>query len=111
MEEQKQQGSMNQAKILTGTDDFRKLLFNSDIFVDKSLLVKEIIENSGDVVLIIRPRRWGKSLNMDMVEKFFSIEVDAAGNPLPYDQRVNNKLFTGGEVDLGLIWVLSGPRS
>ncbi|MDD9337858.1 MAG: AAA family ATPase, partial [Rickettsiaceae bacterium] len=88
-------------KMRVGDDDFKSLLFNSDIFVDKSLLVKEIIEDSGSVVLITRPRRWGKSLNMDMIKKFFEIEVDERGKPLPQEKRVNHKLFTGGIVDLG----------
>lgn len=90
-----------QPRMLVGTDDFKKLLLNSDVFVDKSLLVKDIIEDSGDVILITRPRRWGKSLNMDMLRKFFEIEVDGKGTPLPPEQRVNNKLFLGGIVDLG----------
>ncbi|OZG31458.1 AAA family ATPase [Rickettsia endosymbiont of Culicoides newsteadi] len=88
-------------RMLVGTDDFRKLLLNSDVFVDKSLLVKDIIEDSGDVILITRPRRWGKSLNMDMLRKFFEIEVDEKGVPLPPKQKINNKLFLGGIIDLG----------
>ena len=96
-------GTINQPKILTGTDDFKTLLLNSDVFVDKSLLIKEVIENSASVVLITRPRRWGKSLNMDMIEKFLTIEIDQEGRPLPQEQRINNKLFTGGKIDLGLV--------
>lgn len=53
-----------------GTDDFETLLLNSDIFVDKSLMIKELLEDSGEVILITRPRRWGKSLNMNMLQKF-----------------------------------------
>lgn len=92
---------MQQPKILTGTDDFKKLLLNSDVFVDKSLFIQEIIENSGEVILITRPRRWGKSLNMDMLKRFLEIEVDTQGDLLPPKQRINNKLFIGGPVDLG----------
>ncbi|WP_341757412.1 AAA family ATPase [Candidatus Tisiphia endosymbiont of Ditula angustiorana] len=88
-------------KMRVGDDDFKSLLFNSDIFVDKSLLVKEIIEDSGSVVLITRPRRWGKSLNMDMIRRFLEIEIDEHGNLLPLAQKINNKLFTGGKIDLG----------
>ncbi|MCC8371865.1 MAG: AAA family ATPase, partial [Rickettsia endosymbiont of Pseudomimeciton antennatum] len=90
-----------QPKMLVGTDDFYDLLINSDIFVDKSLIIKELLEDSGKVTLITRPRRWGKSLNMDMVRRFLEVEVDEYGQPLPQKQRVNHKLFTGGEVDLG----------
>ncbi|WP_341758558.1 AAA family ATPase [Candidatus Tisiphia endosymbiont of Ditula angustiorana] len=94
-------------KMLVGTDDFKKLLLNSNIFVDKSLLVKDIIEDSGDVILITRPRRWGKSLNMDMLCKFLEIEEDKRGKPLAQEKRVNHKLFIGGEIDLG---VASGKK-
>ncbi|WP_375329872.1 AAA family ATPase [Candidatus Tisiphia endosymbiont of Nemotelus uliginosus] len=90
-----------QPRMFVGTDDFKALLLNSDIFVDKSLMIKELLEDSGAVTLITRPRRWGKSLNMDMVRRFFEIEIGEYGNPLPQEQRVNHKLFSGGEVDLG----------
>jgi Predicted AAA-ATPase len=76
------------------------LLLNSDIFVDKSLIIKELLLDSGDVVLITRPRRWGKSLNMDMVRRFLEVEVDEQGRVLPQEQKVNYKLFVGGKVDL-----------
>ncbi|WP_425360676.1 MULTISPECIES: AAA family ATPase [unclassified Candidatus Tisiphia] len=91
----------DQPTMLVGTDDFKKLLLNSNVFVDKSLMIKELLADSGDVILITRPRRWGKSLNMNMLQKFFEIEVDERGKPLPEEDRVNNKLFTGGTVDLG----------
>ncbi|MBX9890047.1 MAG: AAA family ATPase [Amoebophilaceae bacterium] len=88
-------------KMMVGTDDFKTLLLNSDVFVDKSLLIKSLLEDSGAIVLITRPRRWGKSLNMDMVRRFLEIEIDEQGNPLPVEQRNNIKLFTGGTIDIG----------
>ncbi|MDN3030696.1 MAG: AAA family ATPase [Candidatus Tisiphia sp.] len=88
-------------RMRVGTDEFYDLLINSDVFVDKSLMIKELLEDSGKVILITRPRRWGKSLNMNMLQKFFEIEVDERGMPLPEEDRVNSKLFTGGTVDLG----------
>ncbi len=96
-------GSYNKSpKMLVGTDEFYDLVVNSDIFVDKSLMILEVLQDSGKVILITRPRRWGKSLNMDMLREFFEIEVDERGVPLLPQQRVNNKLFVGGEVDLGI---------
>jgi len=53
-----------------GTDDFKKLREDNGYFVDKSLLIKEIIEGS-DVTLLPRPRRFGKTLNMTMLRYFF----------------------------------------
>ena len=84
--------------ITTGTDDFAELLLESTVFVDKSFFIKEFIEDSGKVLLITRPRRWGKSINMDMLARFLAIEVDEQGVPLPEEERFNHKLFVGGEV-------------
>jgi len=57
-------------KFRIGTDDFKKLRDEDGYFVDKSLLIKEIIEGS-DVTLLPRPRRFGKTLNMTMLRYFF----------------------------------------
>ncbi|WP_375326847.1 AAA family ATPase [Candidatus Tisiphia endosymbiont of Nemotelus uliginosus] len=89
-------------RMLVGTDEFYDLVVNSDVFVDKSLMIMEILQDSGKVILITRPRRWGKSLNMNMLQKFFEIEMDQNGDCLPLEQRVNDKLFVGGRIDLGL---------
>ncbi|MDN3030786.1 MAG: AAA family ATPase [Candidatus Tisiphia sp.] len=89
-------------RMMVGTDEFYDLLVNSDVFVDKSLMIKELLEDSGKVILITRPRRWGKSLNMNMLQKFFEMEVDKRGTPLPEEDRVNRILFTGGEINLGI---------
>ena len=85
---------------ILGTDDFSDLVLNGDVFVDKSLLIKEFLQPSNKVCLITRPRRWGKSLNMNMLKQFLSIEVDAAGQPLPEEKRTNRRLFVGGKVTL-----------
>lgn len=84
--------------IKAGTDDFSDLLLEGSVFVDKSLMVRNFIQNSAKVLLITRPRRWGKSLNMNMLGRFLAIEVDDKGVQLPEEQRSNVKLFLGGEV-------------
>ena len=53
-----------------GTDDFKELIDEGGYFVDKSLLIREII-NGNKVVLLPRPRRFGKTLNMTMLRYFF----------------------------------------
>ncbi|ROT47510.1 AAA family ATPase [Candidatus Cardinium hertigii] len=89
-------------RIRVGSDDFKTLRLHSDLLGDKSLLIQELLENSAEVLLITRPRRWGKSLNMDMLRKFFEIEVDEAGKLLPEEKRINRLLFTGGNIDLDI---------
>ena len=89
-------------EIPVGTYNFAKLLLQGNVFVDKSMFIKEFLAaSSGEVVLITRPRRWGKSLNMDMLQRFLSIEVDEQGAPLPQEESLNRKLFVGGEVVIG----------
>ncbi|MEM7383106.1 MAG: AAA family ATPase, partial [Bacteroidota bacterium] len=89
-------------KICVGTDNFADLLLSSNIFVDKSMFIQEFLEESGSkAVLIVRPRRWGKSLNMDMLRCFLTIEVDEQGGLLPQEESLNHKLFAGGEVVIG----------
>jgi len=64
-------------KIPIGISDFREIIENNYYFVDKSLLIKEIIEDDSKVILIPRPRRFGKTLNMTMLKYFFkSAEVE-----------------------------------
>lgn len=58
-----------------GADDFKKLRDNGGYFVDKSLLIKEIITGN-DVTLLPRPRRFGKTLNMTMLRYFFELSDD-----------------------------------
>ncbi|BBE30273.1 hypothetical protein OSSY52_04140 [Tepiditoga spiralis] len=55
-----------------GRSDFKSLIEDNMYFVDKSMLIKEVIE-SGDVLLITRPRRFGKTLSQSMMKYFFDI--------------------------------------
>lgn len=62
---------MNKKGIPIGIDDFKDLRKNNGYFVDKSLLIKEIIDDISKVKLITRPRRFGKTLNLSMLRYFF----------------------------------------
>ena len=81
-----------------GSDDFKKLVIKNS-YVDKSLFVKEVIDDENDVILITRPRRWGKSSNMSLLKTFLELEVDKEGNPLPNDKKANPVYFTGGTIE------------
>ena len=54
-----------------GIDDFKKLMERDCYFVDKTLLIKDIINNKAEVNLFTRPRRFGKTLNMSMIQYYF----------------------------------------
>ena len=54
-----------------GVDDFKHIVDNDYYFADKTLFIKEIIDDGSQVVLITRPRRFGKTLNMSMLKYYF----------------------------------------
>ncbi len=62
-----------------GIQDFEKLIRKNIFYIDKTGFIKEWWENEDDVTLITRPRRFGKTLTMNMVERFFSIKYAGQG--------------------------------
>ena len=60
-------------RIQKGQSNFKSIIINNGYFVDKTLFLQEFYDNSDYVLLIPRPRRFGKTLNLSMVEYFFDI--------------------------------------
>ena len=54
-----------------GISDFKMLRVRNNFYIDKSLFIKHIIDNSSVVILITRPRRFGKTLNISMLKYYF----------------------------------------
>ena len=63
-------------KLLIGIENFEQIIKDDFYYVDKTGLISELLRNWGMVNLFTRPRRFGKSLNMSMLEHFFSVEGD-----------------------------------
>lgn len=63
-----------------GIQDFLKLRENHHFYIDKTSFIKEWWESGDDVTLITRPRRFGKTLNMSMVEEFFCVDYAGRGD-------------------------------
>ena len=63
--------------VSTGIDDFAKLINEDYLFIDKTLLIKDIIDNGNETLLFPRPRRFGKSLNMSMLRYYFDNTLDS----------------------------------
>lgn len=61
-------------KLPIGIDGFEKLRTNDFYYADKTMFIKELLQNWGEVNLFTRPRRFGKSLNMSMLKCFFEVE-------------------------------------
>lgn len=57
-----------------GHQDFEQMITSDNFYIDKTMFIKEWWENNDAVTLITRPRRFGKTLNLSMLEKFFSVQ-------------------------------------
>lgn len=62
-----------------GIQNFEKLITDNSFYIDKTDFIRQWWENRDDVTLITRPRRFGKTLNMNMLERFLSVEYAGKG--------------------------------
>lgn len=72
-----------------GVEDFKDLIQNKYYYVDKTLFIKELLDLKGKVNLFTRPRRFGKTLNVSMMQYFFEDTSDTETN------KENQELFSG----------------
>ena len=61
-------------KLPIGKSDFKSIIEEGFYYVDKSAFIKEILDSSAGVILLPRPRRFGKTLNLSMLRYFFDVE-------------------------------------
>ena len=76
-----------------GVDNFEKLITRGYYFVDKTKMIQELLEKKGDINLFTRPRRFGKTLNMSMLQYFFEDARQEDGT-----RKDNSGLFHGLEI-------------
>ena len=67
-------------KVAIGIQDFGDLIRNNCFYVDKTQFIKEWWDSGDSVTLITRPRRFGKTLNMSMLDYFFSVAHKERGD-------------------------------
>ena len=65
--------------VAIGIQNFEKLIQDGYFYIDKTDFIREWLESGDSVTLITRPRRFGKTLNMSMLEAFFSVEYAGRG--------------------------------
>ena len=83
-----------QTKLPAGIENFREIRTGGFYYVDKTGLIKTLLENPGKVNLFTRPRRFGKTLNMSMLKYFF----EAGSDIIPFDNVMpfNNVMLLVG---------------
>ena len=80
---------MKRMKIPIGLDDFKEVREKNYYFADKSELISDIIESRCKVLSITRPRRFGKSLNLSMLDAFFNLKY--SGNDWFDGLKINSR--------------------
>ena len=85
-------------KLPVGIDNFEKIRRNGFYYVDKTSLIEQLFSNWGEVNLFTRPRRFGKTLGMSMLESFFDIRKDSKslfkGLEITQNQNLCHALYT-----------------
>lgn len=67
---------MQRKKLPVGIEDFEEIRTEGFYYIDKTGLIRDLLNNWGKVNLFTRPRRFGKTLNMSMLKNFFEIGAD-----------------------------------
>ena len=97
---------MESVKIPTEIQTFRQLVTEGFLFVDKSLLIRDILNNGMKKILITRPRRFGKTLALSMIDRFFNIKYS--------DEESTEDSFNGLKIESCSeydTWVKKGYRN
>lgn len=80
-------------KIGIGYEFYKKMIEDDCYYVDKTMLIREVVKNGGDVTLFTRPRRFGKTLALTTIKAFFEKEYDNQGNVID-----NRRFFEGKKI-------------
>ena len=80
-------------KIGIGYENYKEFIDGNMYYVDKTMLIADILNKGGKVTLFTRPRRFGKTLALSMLRTFFEAELDMDGNPVD-----NRKYFEGMKI-------------
>ncbi|CAG9332574.1 unnamed protein product [Blepharisma stoltei] len=83
-------------KFSRSTIDLKGLVDRKNIFIDKTLFIKEILNDGSEAIMFTRPRRWGKTFNMHMLKTFLHPDQNADGS------FKNLYVFTGGHDNVDL---------
>ena len=95
---------MKYKPISKGAEFFDRMIENNCYYVDKTLLVKELLDRNDQVTVFTRPRRFGKTLTLTMLKTFFEEEYDRDGNLIDKKHLFEGlKIMEAGEEILSMM--------
>ena len=80
-------------KLGIGYENYKEFIDNDMYYIDKTMLINDIVEKGGKVTLFTRPRRFGKTLALSMLRTFYELEYDRDGNVVD-----NSRYFEGMKI-------------
>ena len=91
-------------KIGIGYEFFKDFTKEKMYYVDKTMLIKELVDKGGKTTLFTRPRRFGKTLALSMMRTFFELEYDRNGNVVDNSRYFEGmKIMDAGDEILGMM--------
>ena len=82
-------------KIGIGYEGYKEFIDDDMYYIDKTMLIKDVVERGGKVTLFTRPRRFGKTLALSMLRTFFELEYDFNGNVIDKKRYFEGKKIMG----------------
>ena len=88
-----------------GIEDFKELIQDEYYYVDKTLLIDEMLMNKSKVTLFTRPRRFGKTLNMSMLKYFFDVKNKEENKKLFENLKIYNSEYMSEQGKYPVIFI------
>ena len=95
---------MRKKAVPVGIEDFERII-NEDYYVDKTMLIEELLINRAPVTLFTRPRRFGKTLNMSMIKSFFDIKNKEENKKLFENLKISNSEYMSEQGKYPVIFI------
>ena len=96
---------MRKKAVPVGIEDFERIVREDYYYVDKTLLIEELLINRAPVTLFTRPRRFGKTLNMSMIKYFFDVKNKEENKKLFENLKIYNSEYMGEQGKYPVIFI------
>ena len=96
---------MRKKAVPVGIEDFERIVREDYYYVDKTLLIEELLINRAPVTIFTRPRRFGKTLNMSMIKYFFDVKNKEKNKKLFENLKVSNSEYMSEQGKYPVIFI------
>ena len=96
---------MRKKAVPVGIEDFERIINEDYYYVDKTMLIEELLINRAPVTLFTRPRRFGKTLNMSMIRYFFDVKNKEENRKLFENLKIYNSEYMSEQGKYPVIFI------